>query len=166
MYQILFYILGTVAVVSALSMVVQSNSMMSAISLVIFMLSISGLFALLSAPFLAVVWVMAMAGAVMVLMAFVINMVDSPRDGRRKRVIRFGRVIGAIFASYMAIVFAIAILRPPFLRAPLTGEAFESASTLGRVLFSKYVATFELSAVLLLAAAVAAAVLLKRKGTI
>jgi len=163
MYPILFYILATVAVVAALALITRTNPLMSAVSLVVCLLSISGLFALLSAPILAVMWVLIMAGSVTMLFTYAIFMVDPNPNAGRRRIIHFGRILGAISAAYLAIVVAIAIMRPPFVDAPLTGEAFESASTLGRMIFSGYMVPFELAGILLFVAAVAAVIMLRRK---
>ncbi|MBT3181191.1 MAG: NADH-quinone oxidoreductase subunit J [Deltaproteobacteria bacterium] len=162
MYQILFYILAVLAVSGAFGMITRKNPIVSVAFLTISMVSIAGLFALLSAPFLAVLQLMISAGAVIVLFVFVIMIVDYRREESRRRVIQFGRVLGSAAVIYLVIVLALSILKPPFIAAPLTGEAFEMPETLGRLLISEFMIPFELTGVLLLSAAVAVILMVKR----
>ncbi len=162
MYQILFYILAILSVVGAFGMITRRNPMISAAFLTISMASIAGLFALLSAPLLAVLQLLISAGAIIVLFIFVIMMVDYRKEEARQRVIQFGRVLGSAAAVYLVIVLALSILKPPFIAAPLTGEAFEMPETLGRLLISEFMIPFELTGALLLSAVIAVIIIIKR----
>lgn len=87
METILFNIFALLAVLSALLVVVNPlsrNPVTSAMFLVTTMISISGLFVLLNAYFLAAVQILVYAGAVMVLFLFVIMLLDVEETARRK----------------------------------------------------------------------------------
>ena len=87
MESILFNIFAVLAVLSALLVVVNPLSrspVTSAMFLVTTMISISGLFVLLNAYFLAAVQILVYAGAVMVLFLFVIMLLDVQETARRK----------------------------------------------------------------------------------
>ena len=71
MEQIFFYTAFAIAVISAASVVLQNKVMYSALSLIITLLTVAWIYAMLSAPFLAIVQVILYAGAIMVLLLFV-----------------------------------------------------------------------------------------------
>jgi len=163
MESILFYILAATAVIAALATITRRRAFISAVWLVVSLVSIAGIFALLAAPFLAVIQILIAAGAVMVLFIFVIMLVSPASDDARPRIINFGKILGMIAAAYLAIVLILATVRPPFTRAPLSGDAYEAPLTLGRMVFGRYIVPFELAGILLLVAAVAAVVLAKKE---
>lgn len=162
METILFYTMAGLAVLSALATITRRGTLMSALWLVACLVAVAGIFALLNAPFLAALQLLISAGAVMVLFLFVVMLVDLGREGRRERMISFGRILGAMASGYLALILALAIWKPPFLTAPASGPAYETPLTLAQILFSRYAAPFELAGVMLLVAAVAAIVLAKK----
>ena len=72
----LFYVVGTIAVLAAVSVVAQRKVFYSAVSLIICLCALSALYMLLEAPFIAAVQVIVYAGAIMVLFLFVIMLLD------------------------------------------------------------------------------------------
>ena len=74
----LFWVFGTLMFLGGLMMVVQRSAVVSAVWLVFSFLCAAGIFALLSAPFLAVMQVLVYAGAIMVLFLYVIMMLQGP----------------------------------------------------------------------------------------
>src|SRR3989442_13856615 len=79
METLLFWLLAVISLIAAASMVIQRNPVHSALFLIITLLSLAGLFLLLSAHFLAVIQVIVYAGAIMVLFLFVIMLLDIRR---------------------------------------------------------------------------------------
>lgn len=162
MDSILFLILAAFAVVSAVIMVTRRSPFISAVWLIGCLLSVAGIFALLSAPLLAVLQVLIAAGAVMILIVFVVMLVDLGKDSFKVRAVSFGRIIGMVAAAYLAFVLVIAIWKPPFIDAPSSGETYEAPATLSAMLLGRYAVPFELAGVLLLVAVVAAVALAKK----
>ena len=75
-----FSFFSVIAIAAALSVILQKNPVYSALSLIIVIASMGGLFLLLNAAFLAVLQIIIYAGAIMALFLFVIMMVDIPDD--------------------------------------------------------------------------------------
>ena len=168
MESVLFNIFAVMAVLSALLVVVNPLSrspVTSAMFLVTTMISISGLFVLLNAYFLAAVQILVYAGAVMVLFLFVIMLLDVQETARRKlRIVSLVMgfaAVGALFGVYKSSVEA-------------TYEDFEavdevvvgSTEALARGLFSKdngFILPFEIVSILLLVAMIGAILLSKKE---
>ena len=160
---VLFYIFGAGALVSAIVLITRRSPLMSALALATCFLSLAGLFALLAAPLIAALQILISAGAVVVLILFVVMLVDVKREISRPRLVRFGKIIAAAGAAYLAIVIMIAVAAPPFVEAPATGEYYRSAQTLGKFILTRYAVAFELTGVLLLTACVAVIAIGKRE---
>jgi len=83
----LFWLCASLMVLGSLMTIIQRNAVVSAVWLVFAFISASGIFALLNAPFLAVMQVLVYAGAIMVLFIFVIMMLQGPDlEGEKKRI--------------------------------------------------------------------------------
>lgn len=163
MESILFYILAAAAIFSAAAAITRRSPLMSAIWLIACLLAVAGIFALLAAPFIAALQVLIAAGAVMVLVLFVIMLVDVSRERLRARMISFGRILGAVASAYLALILALAILKPPFLGAPESGASYESPVTIAGLMLGRFAVPFELAGVMLLVAVVAAVVLARKQ---
>ena len=157
----LFWIFSIVAVGCGVMVVWHRYPMGSAIYLVITMLCLAGLYGLLQGAFVAILQVLIYAGAVMVLMLFVIMMLSSrpeasEREGGLPAWIALG-VIGLIVVIKMATLLQ--------LGAPQTlSEGFGTIQGVGALLFGPYVLPFELISVLLLIAIIGAVILAKRRA--
>lgn len=162
METVLFYIFASVALVAAVAVITRARPFMSAIWLAVCFLSLAALFALLAAPLMAVFQVLLSTGSVLVLFLFVI-MLTEHRE-RRRRLMSFGKILGAAAASYLALVLILAIVRAAHIKMPASGEAFEAPANLGQIIVGRYVVAFELVGVLILAAAMAAVMLAKKKA--
>lgn len=159
MEALLFWIFSIVGVACGVMVVWHRNPMGSAIYLVVTMLCLSGLYALLNGAFVAVLQVLIYAGAVMVLMLFVIMMLSvraegGPREGSTAVWIVSG-VIGLI------VVFKVGAL-PGMGLPPEAAAEFGTIQGVGSLLFNVYVLPFELISVLLLIAVIGAVILSKR----
>ena len=138
------------------------NPVTSAMFLVLTMISISGLFVLLQAFFLAAVQILVYAGAVMVLFLFVIMLLDIKEEERR-RFKRFSIALGGVSVIGLGFILFGAI------RESKVGEGLEVAAvkgadtaTLGKALFTQYLLPFEVVSVLLLVAMVGVILLSKK----
>jgi len=168
MESVLFNIFAVMAVLSALLVVVNPLSrspVTSAMFLVTTMISISGLFVLLNAYFLAAVQILVYAGAVMVLFLFVIMLLDVQETARRKlRIVSLVMgfaAVGALFGVYKSSVEA------TFEDVEAVDEVVVgSTEALARGLFSKdngFILPFEIVSILLLVAMIGAILLSKKE---
>jgi len=136
------------------------NPMSSAIYLVVTMLCLAGFYALLAGAFVAVIQVLVYAGAVMVLMLFVIMMLNL----REETLQREGSILTWIIAAVIGLVLVVAVV-PPFPHTPIgpPQPAFGTIEEVGSKLFTVYMLPFELTSVLLLVAIIGAVILAKRR---
>jgi NADH-quinone oxidoreductase subunit J len=157
----LFYILATMTIVSALGVLNFKNPIYSALSLVMTMISIAGLFVGLNAYFLAGVQVAVYAGAVMVLFIMVIMLFDLRKEDKAfsGSALSAGLKISAAGLLCGLVVWAALYSTDSMTKQPLQGETLDSAmttKTVAALLYSKYVFGFEAISVLLLMVVVGA----------
>jgi NADH-quinone oxidoreductase subunit J len=162
----LFYALSTVLLASAVGVITVRNPVYAALCLILAFVTSAVLWLLLEAEFLAVVLVLVYVGAVMVLFLFVIMMLDINTATLREGFLRYAPV-GAIVAGLIVLELAYVIwFRGEGLpgAAPLVPRdaAYSSTEQLGQVLYTQYLYPFELAAMLLLLAIVAAILLTMR----
>lgn len=162
---IYFIILGVIAVGSALCVLLSRHPLYGALSLVVSMVSLAGIYGLLGSPFVGVVQIMVYAGAIMMLLTFVIMVLNGARDSKTPM---FDKVSLFVFP---AIFILAALLGFALISTPL---AFDSETLRGSVaLTSKtlfdtntkgpgYFILFEVIGLLLLSAMIAAVLLAKK----
>ena len=167
--QILFYAFATLLVVTALGVISLKNPVHSALCLVLCFFTSAALWLLIEAEFLAIVLVLVYVGAVMVLFLFVVMMLDINLEEMRSGFTRYrwlGIVVaGVLAAEILGVVVGRGLGAGMDMKAgmvPVAGSA-SNTTELGSVLYTKYVYPFELAAMLLLVAIVAAIVLTMRK---
>lgn len=157
----LFWIFALVGVGCGVMVVYHRNPMNSAIYLVATMLCLAGLYALLEGMFVSVIQVLVYAGAVMVLMLFVIMMLNAKDESLQREGSTRTWGIAALIG------FLIVLKLPPLLphMAPQAGKTdhFGTIEAVGTKLFTTYMLPFELTSVLLLIAIVGAVLLAKRR---
>lgn len=165
----LFYLFGSVALLAAINVILQRRIFYSAISLIACLCSLSGLYMLLEAPFIAAVQVIVYAGAIMVLFLFVIMLLDPystavARD-KKKALAYVAILLGltAIAVFYTALR-SYQLARVPRLATPAAGESYGTIRLIGESLFRDYLLPFEMTSVLILVAIIGAVVLAKRKA--
>lgn len=163
---ILFYIFATVLVASSLGVITVRNPVNSALLLVLAFVNSAGLWLLLEAEFLAITLVLVYVGAVMVLFLFVVMMLDINLDRLREgfwKWFPFGAVIAMIMVAEMSIVLMGKYFGLEEMPIPRPQDAdYNNTRELGRLIYTEYVYAFELAAVLLLVAMVAAIALTLR----
>jgi len=163
---ILFYVFGTLAVVSALGMVLNiRNTVASAMSLVVTMVSLGAIYLLLEAYLVAAIQIMVYGGAIVVVFLFVVMLLNLSIDEfppGKQRVVKLAVVIGGL-AILAQVLFALG--QDPLLTAQpqAVPEGFGGYRQLGISLYTDYVLLVEMASLLLLAAIVGALILAKRK---
>jgi NADH-quinone oxidoreductase subunit J len=165
--EILFYIFGTFLVLAALGVITSRNPVYSALSLVVCFITSAAIWLLIEAEFLAVVLVLVYVGAVMVLFLFVVMMLDINIEELRQGFTRFawlGWITAlAIIVEIVGVIWVrgigVDVSKSPTPTAPDYSNTLE----LGQVMYTKYAYPFELAAVLLLVAIVAAITLTLRR---
>ena len=163
---ILFYVFGALAVISALGMILNlRNTVASAMSLVVTMLSLGAIYLLLEAYIVAAIQIMVYGGAVVVLFLFVVMLLNLSTDEfppARQRLIKLGVVVAAV--AILAQVIP-ALSQDPLLTNPVepVPEGFGGYRQVGIALYTDYVLLVEMASLLLLGAIVGALILAKRK---
>ena len=163
----LFYAFASVLVIAALGVVASRNPVHSALFLVLAFVESAMLWMLLEAEFLAIVLVLVYVGAVMVLFLFVVMMLDINVEELREGFTRY-LPVGLVVAFVVVLeighviwyrsqgVLSVAVPQP-------NPEGYSNTKALGSVLYTEHVYAFELAAVILLLAIVAAITLTMRR---
>jgi len=163
---ILFILFAGMAIGCAISMVVQRNPLYSAISLIGVFISLACLYVMLAAPFIAAVQVIVYAGAIMVLVVFVIMLLNVEEEERRPLRLRFlipiAVLLASIFFAETAFIIYFVQASPVNLSRNLSDVGL--TSSIGGGLFTTYLLPFEITSILLLMAIVGAMTLARTGG--
>lgn len=164
---LLFYVFAAALVLSALGVITARNPVHCALFLVSAFLNSAVIWLLLEAEFLAITLVVVYVGAVMVLWLFVVMMMDVDVEKLRQGFTRYAPV-GAL----VALVVVAQIATVVYVRRLGLGEAaavapkpagYSNTAELGQLLYTEYLWPFEVAAVILLVAIVAAITLTMRR---
>jgi NADH-quinone oxidoreductase subunit J len=164
----LFYVFGAILIAAALAVISARNPVYSALALVLCFITSAAIWLLIEAEFLAVVLVLVYVGAVMVLFLFVVMMLDVDLAELRQGFTRFAWLgwltALAVIVEIVGVVWARGGLGIDAGRgATPTAATYSNTLELGRVLYTRYAYPFELAAMLLLVAIVAAIALTMRR---
>ena len=162
----IFYAFAAVLIAAALGVITSRNPVHSALLLVLAFFTSAGLWLQLQAEFLAITLVLVYVGAVMVLFLFVVMMLDINLAKLREgfwSYLPLGGVVGALLVAEMGLFLwghytALDVAEP----SP-SAPGFSNTRQLGRLLYTQYVYPFEIAAVILLVAIVAAIALTLRQ---
>jgi NADH-quinone oxidoreductase subunit J len=165
--EILFYAFSAVLVVAAVGVITARNPVHCALFLVWAFFNSAVIWLLLEAEFLAIVLMLVYVGAVMVLFLFVVMMLDVNVAKMREGFTRYaplGILIAALVVVEIGSVVWVKSLggATPEAAASVAVEGYSNTRALGELLYTKYLYPFELAAVLLLVAIVAAIALTMR----
>jgi NADH-quinone oxidoreductase subunit J len=154
------------AIIASLLLISRKNPVHSALLLILTFLCISVLYLLLQSQFIAVIQVVVYAGAIVMLIIFVVMLLDLEEELRIGLKLFYSKVIGTILAVLFlfGIVYAVSA-------SALTGKVgaytpdkvAANVKAVGEVLFTQYLFPFEIVSVLLVAAIVGAVVLSRRR---
>lgn len=165
----IFYFFSGVLVLSALGVITLRNPVYAALLLVLAFFTSAGIWLLLEAEFLAITLVLVYVGAVMVLFLFVVMMLDINLDRLREgfwKWFPFGALLSLVLATEMGMVLMGRQFNIDNMPVPQPHEAgYSNTKELGRLIYTEYVYAFELAAVILLVAMVAAIALTLRYRT-
>ena len=161
---ILFYLFAAILVFAALRVVTARNPVHAVLWLVLAFFTAAAHWLTLRAEFLAIVLVLVYVGAVMVLFLFVVMMLDINFDNLRRQIrsyIPVGATVGALVLVEMALTL---VGGTPVVPAGSGGPVVASnTKALGGLVYTEYVYPFEIAAVILLVAIIAAIALTHRK---
>jgi NADH-quinone oxidoreductase subunit J len=160
----IFFVLAALAVIGAVSLIFQKHPIHSALSLIVVMIALAGLYLLMGAEFVAAVQIIVYGGAIMVLFIFVIMLLNAGAEERTN---------ASKLAGFAGIPLAVALLG--FLAAAIAKshegvqagvQAGNLASTkqISTMLFRDFVYPFELTSFLILVAILGAIVLAQREN--
>ena len=161
---VIFFVLAAVAVLAAISLIVQRHPIHSALSLIVVMVALAGLYLLMGAEFVAAVQIIVYGGAIMVLFVFVIMLLNAGEEERTN----FSKL-----ATYAGIPLAVAttgliaaaiVSSQSSLPAAVNSDALTSTKALSNLLFKDFVYPFELTSFLILVAILGAIVLAQREN--
>jgi len=165
--EIVFYVFATILVASATMVVTLRNPVFCALSLVLAFFSCAALWIMLEAEFLALTLILVYVGAVMVLFLFVVMMLDINLTVLRQgfaKYLPFGLVVAILMVAQLAFIvgpeqFGLDKWPSPLLHP----ENYSNTKEIGSVLYTEYLYAFELAAVILLVAIIAAIALTLRR---
>jgi NADH-quinone oxidoreductase subunit J len=161
---IIFFVLAAMAVLGAISLILQRHPIHSALSLIVVMVALAGLYLLMGAEFVAAVQIIVYGGAIMVLFVFVIMLLNAGIEERTN----FSKMAGwaglplaiALMAALLASIVSHSSESVP--AAAQTGGVAPTKA-LAELLFEDFVYPFELTSFLILVAILGAIVLAQRE---
>ena len=160
---IAFFVLALLLIASAIVVITNRNPVSAAVALAFNLVAIAGLYMVLDAQFIGLLQVIVYAGAIMVLILFVIMLLNLREEARAHPAGTFQRIL----APVTALLFAIVIGRAIWLSAPSSfpekTEGFGTAASLGKELFTRFYYPFEAISLLLVVAMIGAVLLAKRR---
>lgn len=159
-----FYLLSGLAIGSGVLVITRKNPVHSALALILTLLSQSGLYLMLYAPFVAGVQIILYVGGIMVLFLFVIMLVNIEVVEKERQ---FNRqwIAGMAAALALGMLFVLIYTRgstlfaQPIVQVPET----ENTQRVGTLLYSNYMFPFEIASLLLLVAIIGAVVMAKKR---
>jgi NADH-quinone oxidoreductase subunit J len=161
---IAFFVFALGALAFATAMVTRKNPVPAAAFLIAHFFCLAGLYLTLQAQLLAVLQVLVYAGAIMVLVVFVIMLLNIGNEAAETAKATTRNIFGIVLAGVLCIQLLAALVGRPtgYTQLPPFAEALGTVETLGMVLFTNYIFPFEAISLLLLAAIVGAVLLSKR----
>ncbi len=164
---IAWWVLATIAVLSAFAVIAARNPVHSVLFLILTFFTSAGLFVLLGAEFLAMLLVVVYVGAVAVLFLFVVMMLDVDFAELKQGFLSYtpiGAIIAvALFAELALVASASMSSNGVPISVAATGEsAVTNAEAIGQVLYTEYLLVFQMAGLVLLVAMIGAIVLTLR----
>ncbi|HET6973762.1 MAG TPA: NADH-quinone oxidoreductase subunit J [Pyrinomonadaceae bacterium] len=166
MLALLFILFAGLAIGCGLAVVAQRNPLYSAISLIGVFISLACLYVMLAAPFIAAVQVIVYAGAIMVLVVFVIMLLNVEQEERGRPRLKFLVPVAVALSAILIAEVAFILVSVQEFRVNPTSVPSDVGLThsIGAQLFTRYLLPFEITSILLLMAIVGAMTLARRGG--
>jgi len=168
LFQTLIWIIfAGLAIGSGVAMIVQRNPLYAAISLIGVFIAFAGFYLLLGAPFIAAVQVIVYAGAIMVLVVFVIMLLNVEEEVKRPIRLKFlvpAAILGAaiLFAQAAFIIYSVEASPARVPNTDAANSQIGLTKNVGTGLFTDYLLPFEITSILILMAIVGAITLARR----
>jgi len=164
-----FYAFATVAIAAAIGVISIKNPVQAALLLVLTFFSVACTWILAGAEFLGIALILVYVGAVMVLFLFVVMMLDIDVAPLREGFVRY-LPVGLVVAVLMLVEICALIGVKTLVQTPMAADAAAAADIpnttwLARALFTDFMLPFEVAAVILTIAVVAAVMLTLRRRT-
>jgi NADH-quinone oxidoreductase subunit J len=158
--EILFIALAALSILGAMGLILFRHPMKGAMSLVVTMIALAGLYALLSAKLIFVLQLIVYAGAIMSLMIFIIMFLNIQDNDLPIEEGRFLYLAGGIAVLIPIASFLIKVVKSvPETQATIVGNGFGGVKEVGLILFQDWLLPFEIVSLLLLVALIGAVVL-------
>jgi NADH-quinone oxidoreductase subunit J len=162
---VIFFVLAAIAVLGAVSLILQRHPIHSALSLIVVMVALAGLYLLMGAEFVAAVQIIVYGGAIMVLFIFVIMLLNAGEEERTdlSKLALYAGVPLAVAVTGLICAAMVSSKAAANMSAPVP-ETLTSTRTLSTLLFTEFVYPFELTSFLILVAILGAIVLAQREN--
>ena len=162
---VIFFVLAALAVIAALNLIIQRHPIHSALSLIVVMVALAGLYLLLGAEFVAAVQIIVYGGAIMVLFVFVIMLLNAGIE-ERTNASKLARMAGIPLAVVLLGVLAAQVARShEGVQAVAPTTTMADTRAISMMLFQNFVYPFELTSFLILVAILGALVLAQRENS-
>src|SRR4030043_2301297 len=163
---LIFLGVAFVSIVASLLVITRKNPIPSARFMVLTLLCVAGLYILLYSPFIAIIQVVVYAGAIVMLIVFVIMLLDLENELRSRLKFVYSKAIG----GFLAVLFLFGILYSVVAKSP-TGKMGSftpdkvnaNVKAVGEVLFTQYLFPFEIISILIVVAIIGAVILSKKR---
>jgi len=160
---VVFFVMAALAVTGAVSLIVQKHPIHSALSLIVVMVALAGLYLLMGAEFVAAVQIIVYGGAIMVLFVFVIMLLNAGVE-EHTSISKMAGVPGLLLVVALAGFVAATIAHPgPGKAATALAGGLSSTRGISEMIFKDFVYPFELTSFLILVAILGATVLAQRE---
>lgn len=153
-HNVLFILMSALTILGGVLFVTNKNIVRSILFFLVSLLGIAGLFLLLNAPFVALTQILVYGGAITVLILFVVMLTIANMP--EMVIVRTNRLLAAATAGLLFLVLAFIVGNAQITVGRESVDEVTTAKTFGNVMFQDYLMPFEIAAVLLLAALVAA----------
>ena len=160
---LIFFVLAAVAVAGAISLILQRHPIHSALSLIVVMVALAGLYLLMGAEFVAAVQIIVYGGAIMVLFVFVIMLLNAEAEERTdfSKLAKFAGL--PLTLALLGALAAVMVRAGPGVPNAAEPGTLANTKTLSTMLFTSFVYPFELTSFLILVAILGAMVLAHRE---
>ena len=163
---VLFYGFAVLAVLGAVGLILFRHPMNGAMSFIVTLISLAGLYALLSAKLIFALQLIVYAGAIMSLIVFIIMFLNiQAEDLPREEMKLVNILVGIVLVSPVALFLGKIVNSLPNLAADLVGNDFGGVKPVGLVLYRDWLVPFEIVSILLLVSLVGAVVLAGKRGS-
>jgi NADH-quinone oxidoreductase subunit J len=163
---VVFLGVGGITIITSLLVITRKNPIHSALFLVMTFLGVAVVYLLLQSQFIAIAQAIVYAGAIVMLIVFVLMLLDLEEELRSGLKLLYSKVIGGALAIFflLAIVYAVSATKLTGQTGSATpAQMSANVKLVGEMLLTRYLLPFEVATILLVAAIIGAVVLSKKK---